>query len=205
MVETTRRWKSRETLVDELINELAPACERLDELMVALDRDQKIVSTCRTVAEGRSPDELRTYLRKYLKALNKLRSLTDGLGARDRSMLFRGLPAAVPAVDSSHFLAELDRLIDVAEHYASGAIIDPGSSQWDSMKYASALRAYYLVRQFSQKKPSRTRDGVTARVAGLLYELAAGKLGTNISDYLVQDHLLEQDREPFIDPPAAAA
>jgi hypothetical protein len=206
MVETMRRWKSRETLIDELINELAPAYERLDEVMVAIERDQKIISTCRSVPEGRTGDELRAILRKYLKALNKLRSLTDGLGARDRSMLFRGLPAAIAAVDASRFLAELDRLIDVAEYYATGAIIDPGNNPWDPMKYASALRAYYLVRQFSQKRPSRARDGVTARVAALLYELAAGRRPTSISDYLVQDQLLEQDAELIIDdPPAAAA
>ena len=84
----------------------------------------------------------------------------------------------------------------------SGALVDPGSSPWDAMKYAAALRAYYLVREFSQKKPSRMRGGVAARVASLLFELTTGKPGADISDYLVQG--LQEPMPPMSGPAEAA-
>ena len=87
---------------------------------------------------------------------------------------------------------------DASEYYASGALVDPGSSPWDAMKYAAALRVYYPVREFSEKKPSRMRGGV----ASLLFELYAGKPGADISDYVVQE--LQVAKPPMSGPGEAA-
>ncbi|HXW19227.1 MAG TPA: hypothetical protein VEK35_01845, partial [Roseiarcus sp.] len=179
--------KSREELVESLIAELAAPAERRGELMAAIDRDERIIASSRSIANARNFEQLRTYIKKYQKVLRKVRALTDGLGVRDRSVMFGGLPSAV-AANSGRFLGEVDRLIDAAETYLTDPLAETATGPWDARKFASALRAQHLVRDFSRK--TAMSGALTARVAAILYEIATARPVADISDYLAPESLV---------------
>jgi hypothetical protein len=141
------RLKSREELVENLLAELAISDDRREDLMVAIERDQRIISTSHSIAHARSSEQLRSYLKKYYKVLRKVRALTDGLGVRDRSLVFGGLPAAVTA-NSGRFLAEVDRLIDAAECYLTNPLADSEGRRWDALKYLRRFEHIAWSRSF---------------------------------------------------------
>jgi hypothetical protein len=183
------RLKSRAELVESLIGELATPADRRDELMAAIERDERIIASSRSIANARSSEQLRIYLKKYQKALRKVRALTDGLGTRDRSVMFGGLPTAV-AANSGRFLGEVDRLIDAAEAYLTNPLAGLAAGPCDALKFASALRAQHLVRDFSRTTPTPMSGALTARVAAILYELATARPAADISDYLGLESLV---------------
>ena len=183
------RLKSREELVESVIAELATPKERRAELMAAIDRDERLIAASRNIANLRNSEQLRAYLKKYRKALRKVRAQTDGLEIGDRLVMFGGLPAAA-AANSGRFLSQVDRLIDAAEHCLASPPAEPITRAWDALKFAAALRAQHLVDDFARKTPALATGALTARVAAILYELATARPVADISEYLAPENLV---------------
>ena len=201
MTEASRKRSSasEDELRTALEIEVQPSENRRSDFLAAIDRDVVIIKRVHNTYAGRRPGELRDYLTKYVKALKNVQRLTVGLGERDQTLIFRGLGDFAAAVDPKRFLAEIGSLNKTANHYADTLTVKDGSKPWDGAKYVAALRAFDLVKEFCEKKrASRARDGVVARAAGVLYELATKTRAGDMSQYLPHADPAQDRIEPAL-------
>ena len=168
----------RTSLVEQIIDVVAPTPERKAECARQLDADVAIVQrVARDLASvPKSKKKLRRDVDRLAITLKKARNLA------------RQLPVIIlpHILFDEHFAAKLDAVIDAAEGCARDIVVDPGHKGRDSVKWVTKLRADALVKDFSSRA-SRGSEAQTNQIATLLYEIVTQRPDVDLSDYDLND------------------
>ena len=166
------------TIITE-IGELRPGKNRDSlekEISDALDQLGKIAERIPAHSRWRQIARKASAARKALESLIKrVHALNDELVADDQKYQSEKKSGPTHPVFYDSDLSHLSRLTEKLEHHAALTI----DTRRDELKYKCAQHAYAVMIEYSNEKPSRTREGKFQTIAGHFFAAVENANGAN--------------------------